>query len=299
MELSVDCLNIPSRIIAQLKDMGNCYLCDIDEDVKENLGLQNATLQKVPETKTALDVCHEELLNGCILTYNENLDSVLKDVIVPKSITELAGAPGSGKTQTCFQLCISVQLPVWCGGMEGEALYVDTNSNFASHRILDIAKDFINIYHSLRPLEYVTCTKFDETSIMHHIHYTKVYDALELMACVKYLDKFLIGRKVRLIVIDSWSFIMRMVDVTNRKMLVSKILCNLRALGSIHNFAVVLTNDLTTRVNKGEAYTTPSFGDSFYHLMNTRVLFSKKDDHFEANLKKNIMHGQKRKTFYL
>ncbi|XP_018567186.1 DNA repair protein RAD51 homolog 3-like isoform X2 [Anoplophora glabripennis] len=134
MELNIAFLNLPKTTTFQLKQMGYNNVSDIEPNlIKEKFDVE--TNLCVPETKSALEIYNEELLNGCILSYNEKLDSVLLDAIIPKKITELAGESGSGKTQVCFHLCISVQLPKWCGGMEGEAIYIDTNSNFASHRV--------------------------------------------------------------------------------------------------------------------------------------------------------------------
>jgi len=34
-----------------------------------------------------------------------------------------------------MQLCVSVQIPVCFEGLQAEAIYVDTNSNFSEHRL--------------------------------------------------------------------------------------------------------------------------------------------------------------------
>jgi len=34
-----------------------------------------------------------------------------------------------------MQLCVSVQIPVCFEGLQSEAIYVDTNSNFSQHRL--------------------------------------------------------------------------------------------------------------------------------------------------------------------
>lgn len=101
MEHPIASLNLPKTAVAQLKKMGYNNLIDIEPNTIGNkLGIElSGSLQKAPETKTALEIYNEELLNGCLLSYNENLDSVLKDVIIPKMISELSGEPGSGKTQ--------------------------------------------------------------------------------------------------------------------------------------------------------------------------------------------------------
>lgn len=34
-----------------------------------------------------------------------------------------------------MQLCVSVQIPTCFEGLQAEAIYVDTNSNFSQHRL--------------------------------------------------------------------------------------------------------------------------------------------------------------------
>lgn len=56
-----------------------------------------------------------------------------------KTITEIFGDSGTGKTQLCHSLCIRAQLPRDQGGAEGCALYLDTDGTFRPDRIQQIA----------------------------------------------------------------------------------------------------------------------------------------------------------------
>ncbi|KOB67083.1 RAD51C protein [Operophtera brumata] len=70
-----------------------------------------------------------------IPTFSQSLDSALgNDGIQLGSVTEMLGLPATGKTQLCLQLCASVQIPKVLGGLDAEALYVDTNTNFTLSR---------------------------------------------------------------------------------------------------------------------------------------------------------------------
>jgi len=90
---------------------------------------------------------------GRISTGSKALDDVLKGInineeerkaaaggILLQSLTEMAGAYGSGKTQICFTLSVIAQLPIEQGGMSGAVLYIDTESTFKTNRIEEIAK---------------------------------------------------------------------------------------------------------------------------------------------------------------
>lgn len=65
----------------------------------------------------------------------EEFFKLLNGGIKTQSITEFSGRPGSGKTQSLHQLCVNVQLPVEVGGLEGKAIYIDTEDTFSAKRI--------------------------------------------------------------------------------------------------------------------------------------------------------------------
>lgn len=44
----------------------------------------------------------------------------------------------SGQLISSMQLCVSVQIPMCFEGLQAEAIYVDTNSNFSEHRLTGI-----------------------------------------------------------------------------------------------------------------------------------------------------------------
>ena len=79
-------------------------------------------------------------------------DSFLDDVFGLGETTEICklitiildypvgGLSQTGKTQICFQLCMNVQIPKELGGVDGEALYIDTHGDFAVERLTEMAK---------------------------------------------------------------------------------------------------------------------------------------------------------------
>ncbi|KAJ8963329.1 hypothetical protein NQ318_018800 [Aromia moschata] len=204
-----------------------------------------------------------------------------------------------------FQLCITVQLPRACGGLAGEALYINTNSNFASHRIRELTKIFLEQYDTLTPKTSIT-NEFTQDFILQHIHCIPVRGYLELIACIELLETYLKGKQasiifsqIKLIVIDSISHPMRFLDAEARSTMAARMFRDLRRLAATYNFAVVLTNDLTTRVTKGVSYTTPCFGDSFYHLVNARIVFSKRNNVFCGTVVKSVLHDKKDRVFVI
>ncbi|CAG9821008.1 unnamed protein product [Phaedon cochleariae] len=246
--------------------------------------------------KTAFSLYQEDIQNGTILSYNEKLDEILKNVMVTKSVVELTGHSGSGKTQLCFQLCISVQLPKFIGGVGGQSLYISTNFNFSVERLGEMARNFAHLYDNIKG---DNSFQFNEKIILRNIHFVKIDSAIELIGCLAQLGNFLSHKNIKLVVIDSISNPLRKLEATNRLNIISKIFMELKSLADKHDFAIVITNDMTTRVNGDIALTVPSFGDSFYHLVNSRIILSKSHTYFHAHLIKSSLMGPKEVYFQL
>ena len=74
-----------------------------------------------------------------LTTGSKAIDTMISGGLETQTITEFYGEYGSGKSQICHQLCVTVQLPTERGGLDGAALYVDTENTFRLERIIQIA----------------------------------------------------------------------------------------------------------------------------------------------------------------
>ncbi|HUV34133.1 MAG TPA: helix-hairpin-helix domain-containing protein, partial [Candidatus Desulfaltia sp.] len=77
------------------------------------------------------------LTTGC-----SSLDRLLNGGIETQSLTEFYGEFGSGKSQMCHQLCVTVQLGEAQGGLNGSVLYIDTEATFRPERVIQMAPRF-------------------------------------------------------------------------------------------------------------------------------------------------------------
>ncbi|KAB7499586.1 DNA repair protein RAD51-like protein 3, partial [Armadillidium nasatum] len=94
-----------------------------------------------------------------IITFSEDLDNLLGGGFPLKSVMEISGTPGIGKTQMCLQACVSVQLPSCIGGVEGEAVYVDTEGSFSILRLKDsIAFHFRHDFTDMSARSSILCS---------------------------------------------------------------------------------------------------------------------------------------------
>ena len=82
----------------------------------------------------------KELVDVRSVQTDDNQEHFLDMVFGLGEVIEVCGLASTGKTQICFQLCLNVQVPKAFGGVEGEALYVDTHGDFSYDRMQEMAK---------------------------------------------------------------------------------------------------------------------------------------------------------------
>lgn len=250
--------------------------------------------------QTATSKWHKELSFKPIITSCRELDAALSNGIPIGVITEFCGPPGSGKTQICKQLCVNVQLPSDLNGIDGEAVFIDTNHGYNPYRFRDIAKAQSaycqNIYKK-KLSNSSPSTLVDKFMNGIHVHFVRDY--MQLLMLIYYLPIVLTeNSRIRLVVIDSFSFLFRQMKYDkgdlNRTRILYEALTNLQKLADQFNCAVVLTNELTTRMvdsNNTASYLVPSMGDSYCHRVGQLVTLAQYDgrsDIFYANIDKAL-----------
>ncbi|XP_007120244.2 DNA repair protein RAD51 homolog 3 isoform X3 [Physeter macrocephalus] len=186
---------------------------------------------------TALELLEQEHTQSFIITFCSALDNILGGGIPLTKTTEICGAPGVGKTQLCMQLAVDVQIPECFGGVEGEAVFIDTEGSFMVDRVVDLANACI------QHLQLIAGTHMGEEhpkalqdftleNILSHIYYFRCRDYTELLAQVYLLPDFL----------------------------------------SEHS-KVILTNQMTTKIDKNQALLVPALGESWGHAATIRLIF--------------------------
>src|SRR6056297_2453758 len=75
------------------------------------------------------------------LTWNiDEVDDLLGGGVETQSITEVYGEFGAGKSQVTHQMSVNAQLPAEQGGLEGSAIFVDSEDTFRPERIDDMVR---------------------------------------------------------------------------------------------------------------------------------------------------------------
>ncbi|KAG7355660.1 DNA repair and recombination protein radA [Nitzschia inconspicua] len=98
--------------------------------------------------KTAYDLLNDKSTDGeygtscnsSIVTFCRAMDELLGGGITLGQVTEIAGMPGTGKTQMAIQLAVLARLIPDLGGVQGQTLYVDCEGSFLPERAWQMAK---------------------------------------------------------------------------------------------------------------------------------------------------------------
>ncbi|MGC2309017.1 MAG: ATPase domain-containing protein, partial [Nitrososphaeraceae archaeon] len=120
-------------------------------------------------------------------TGSKSLDELLLGGIETQAVTEFYGEFGSGKSQICHTLCAMASRPLSEKGLEGGAIYIDTEGTFRPERLDQIAAS-----RGFTPLE-----------ILKKVSICKVYNSSHLELIIKDLGKYINQFNAKLVVIDS------------------------------------------------------------------------------------------------
>ncbi|GAQ78819.1 hypothetical protein KFL_000190370 [Klebsormidium nitens] len=231
--------------------------------------------------KSALQILQIEKKRRRITTCCETLDEILGGGISPQEVTEICGVPGVGKTQLGIQLAISVQRPEELGGLAGEAVYIDTEGSFMVERVLEMADAWLadvrrEALSAQEPHLEASTSGLSAETVLSSIHYYRAYDYTEQLAVVNVLPQLLKQHpKIRLLIIDSVTFHFRQDfdDMALRTRVLNGMSQKLMLLAEKHDVAVVLVNQVTTKVvGQNQSKLVPALGESWSHACTNRVI---------------------------
>jgi len=198
-------------------------------------------------------------------TGSKALDKVLDGGLETQTITEFYGEYGSGKSQICHQLCVNVQLPPERGGLNGAALYVDTENTFRLERIVQMSH-FLGL---------------DPDTVVKNIIYAEAYTSDHQMFLLENADEIIKANNIKLLIIDSLTAHFRS-EYLGREMLASrqqklnKHMHKLIGLARAFNAVAVVTNQVMAKPDQffGDAI-HPIGGNIVGHTSHTRIYLRK------------------------
>jgi len=187
--------------------------------------------------ETGLDVLKKREQVGKLTTGSKEFDNLVGGGIETQAITELFGKFGSGKTQLGHQLSVNVQLSKERGGLEGTAIYIDTENTFRPERIQQMSKHL----------------DLDPDDVLKNIHVARAYNSDHQMLLAEKAAELVKEYNTKLVVVDSLTAHFRAEytgrgTLAERQQKLNRLLHILqRKIADLHNVAVVVTNQVMAR----------------------------------------------------
>lgn len=264
-----------------------------EEEASEVLDLVDP--QRCPVSLTSLELLQKETELKPIVTFCSELDQALGGGIPLGKTTELCGVPGIGKTQLCLQLAADVQIPECFGGLGAQCLFMDTEGTFFLQRFREMASAVVRHCSMLceDQEQREAMTTFTVEQMLSNLFVVRCDDSVELLSQISLLPSFLSDHpEVRLVIIDSIAFPFRLhlEDLPLRTRLLFGAAHQLVALATSRSVSVVMTNQMTTRVQGDGARLVPALGESWGHAANIRILLQWTGSKRTATILKSSSH---------
>ena len=164
--------------------------------IQKESGLGDKTIEKLIKAsmekldigfKSAEDVWEYRKNISRITTSSQELDNLFHGGIETGCVIEFFGEFRTGKTQIAHQLCVNVQLPKEDGGLNGCALYIDTEGTFRPERIIQMAEG-----HDL-----------DYKKVLKNIVFGRAYNSDHQIMLIKEAANLIKEKNIKLIIVDS------------------------------------------------------------------------------------------------
>ncbi len=212
----------------------------------DEVGLGEKTAKKLVKTaqdvekmgfKSADKIWEKRKSLKKLTTGSQNLDDLIGGGIEPGAVTEFFGEYRTGKTQIAHQLCVNVHLQYEQGGLEGNALYIDTEGTFRPERIIQMA----------------SAIDVDYTEILKNLTIGRAYNSDHQILLVREAPKIIEEKKIKLVIVDSLighfrsEYIGRGTLAVRQQTLNSHIHDMLRLSELYDELAVVYTNQVSAR----------------------------------------------------
>jgi DNA repair protein RadA len=226
---------------------------------------------------------------GKITTGTECLDLLLDGGLETQALTEVYGEFGSGKTQFCHTMCVTVQKPKEEGGLDGTVLYIDTENTFRPERIVTIAKAF----------------GMDPEKALDKIIVARAYNSAHQQLILEEASQLIRENNVKLLVVDSAVGLFRSEylgrgTLSVRQQRLNKFVHLLVRIAETYNCAALATNQVMASpdVFFGDP-TRPVGGNVVAHTSTYRIYFKKSGKKRIARMVDSPHHPEQEVIFAL
>jgi len=174
---------------------------EIGESTAKKIILAARKMADIGGFKTGRDVMTRRREVRKLSLLVPELDQLLGGGVETQAITEVYGEFGSGKSQIVHQLAVNVQLPEEEGGLNGSAIYIDTENTFRPERIEQM-------------LNGLSCDLGDLDDVLANIHVARAHSSDHQMLLIDAARELAAEHResekpVRLLIVDSLTALFR------------------------------------------------------------------------------------------
>ncbi len=171
-----------------------------------------------------------------LTTCSKAFDELLGGGLETQAITECFGEFGSGKSQLAHQLAVNVTRGEDEGGLDGDTVWIDTESTFRPERVRQMAE----------------ALELDSEAILKRIHVARAFNSHHQMLLMEKAHEMTKDFPVRLVVIDSLTAHFRAEYIgrgvlAERQQLLNKHIHELMRFGDVQNAAIYVTNQVSAK----------------------------------------------------
>jgi len=173
---------------------------------------------------------------GKLTTCSKALNSLLGGGFESQAISEMYGEFGSGKTQIAHQCAVSVQMKEKEGGLNGDAVIIDTENTFRPERIVQMAE----------------ALDLDAKDTLSRIHVARAFNSHHQMLLAEKAKEIAEEFPVRLLIVDSLTSHFRAEYVgrgtlADRQQKLNRHMHDLLKFGDVHNAVILVTNQVSAK----------------------------------------------------
>jgi DNA repair protein RadA len=259
------------------------YLCNQARIRLEELGIIDKSFV------TATKLYERRKQEERITTGSKNLDDLFFGGIETGSVTEIYGEYGTGKTQLCHTLSILVQQSRSQGGLNGKAIYVDSENTFRPERIVSISN----------------ARNLDPYKSLENIIVAKAYNSAHQELILEETGPIIDRNNVKLLIVDSAvahyraEFLGR-ATLSERQQKLNKFMHMLVRIAETYAVAVLATNQIQSSPDAifGDAY-RPAGGHVVAHTSTYRVYLKRSGKNRIARMVDSPYHPEREVLFTL
>jgi DNA repair protein RadA len=214
--------------------------------------------------ETGSDVLQRREQIGKLEWLVPEVDEMLGGGVETQSITEVYGEFGAGKSQVTHQLAVNVQLPREQGGLEGSAIFIDSEDTFRPERIDDMVRGLDDeVIEAMLEQREIEGSANDEealealvTDVLDKIHVAKAFNSNHQMLLAEKAQELTAENEetdwpVRIVCVDSLTAHFRAEYVgrgqlADRQQKLNKHLHDLSRIADLYNTAILVTNQVAS-----------------------------------------------------